>query len=90
MSIAENKARYEGTGLQALMEASDHTVCDRCYCCDSTMESATCWQCGGFPGDDEDDYPCSVCHDEGEIFYRECLGRCDDDGKHEKKLGGKP
>lgn len=86
-SIAANKARYEGSTLQALMEAADHTICDRCYCCDSTMESYQCWQCGGF--EDEDDEwgdLCSVCHGEGEVFHRECLGRCDDAGVHDHAL----
>jgi len=89
MSIAENKARYEGSALQARMEQSDHTVCDRCYCCDAAYESHTCWQCGGYCGvlaeDDDDDGYCSVCQGEGEIHVLECLGRCDENGEHKKK-----
>ena len=84
---AQKKAEYEGSALQALMESSGHVVCDRCYCCDSTIEMVPCWQCGGFENeDDEWAVPCSVCHDEGRISYRECLGRCDDDGNHEKTV----
>jgi len=47
MGIAENKARYEGSAFQAIMERSGHTVCDRCYCCDAAYESHACWQCEG-------------------------------------------
>jgi hypothetical protein len=89
MSTAENRARYEGSALQALMEASDHTICDRCYCCDSTVGSYSCWQCGGFEpdwADETDSGACSVCHGEGEVFHRECLGSCDDDGYHDHPL----
>ena len=89
MSIESNKARYEGIALQALMEASDHTACARCYCCDSTVESYPCWQCGGFEADwadDTDSGACSVCHGEGEIFVMQCLGRCDDDGNHKEGI----
>lgn len=86
MSIEENRARYEGTTLQALMDSAGHTICTRCYCCDSTTESTSCWQCSGF--EDEDDEwgdVCSVCHGEGELFYIECLGRCDENGDHKPK-----
>jgi len=84
MSIEENRARYEGTGLQRLMEASEHTICPRCYCCDEVTESAPCPYCGGFVDyDDEwDDSDCSECHGEGTIYFRMCIGRCDQDGNH--------
>lgn len=89
MSIADNKARYEGTAFQHLMEAAGHTICDRCYCCDATYQPYTCWRCGGCCGDwaedDDDDGYCSVCESEGEISVLECLGRCDENGCHEKK-----
>lgn len=86
MSVAENKARYEGSSMQLLMEQAGHTVCTRCYCCDSTVESHPCWQCGGFEDEDDEWYsPCSVCHGEGEIYVTECLGRCDENGKHEPR-----
>jgi hypothetical protein len=80
------KARYEGSPLQALMEASGHVICDRCFCCDAVYERVSCWQCGGFADTDFEDEPeCSVCHDEGELSYLMCLGRCDDDGNHAAK-----
>lgn len=87
MSVAENKARYEGSVMQQLMEGSGHMVCDRCYCCDATTQSATCWQCNGMTEewqDEWDDGYCSVCQGEGEIYFTECLGRCDEEGNHKK------
>jgi hypothetical protein len=84
MSIEENRQRYEGSGLEALIKSSDHEICERCYCCDSVWESSPCWQCGGFEWDDEDDYPCSVCGGEGELTYKSCLGNCDEQGDHPK------
>lgn len=89
MSIADNKARYEGSAMQALMKASGHTICERCYCCDATYETYPCWGCGGFPFDEDDDdewaTPCTVCGGEGEMSVLECIGRCDDEGNHKKK-----
>ncbi len=86
MSIEENRQRYEGSGLQALMKASGHEICERCYCCEAVWESSPCWQCGGFADDDDAEWitVCSVCGDEGELTYKSCLGNCDEQGNHPK------
>lgn len=85
MSIAEKKAAYEASGMKVLMDASGHTICDRCYCCDAVAESSPCWQCGGFEPEEEDlewgDF-CSVCAGEGDLCYTVCVGKCDEDGNH--------
>lgn len=86
-TAAERKAEYEGSALEALMKASGHEICPKCYCCDLVPESAPCWQCGGFDSDDEDDYPCSVCQGEGEIYWQACIGRCNENGEHEQRGG---
>ena len=85
MSIAENKARYEQSGLKVLMDAAHHTICERCYCCDVIFESATCWSCGGFDEEEEIGWPsepCPECGGEGRLYWSECIGRCDKDGNH--------
>ena len=84
----QKKAQYEGSALQALMETSVHTICERCYCCDAVVEEIDCWQCGGFPDEDEDGYECTVCHDEGVLSRHVCLGRCDADGNHVSEQAG--
>jgi hypothetical protein len=87
MSIEENRKRYEGSNIQALMESCGHTICDRCYCCDATAGSAPCWQCGGFEPNYDDEWDievCSVCSGEGEIYFMHCLGNCDIEGNHHK------
>ena len=84
MTPEERKKAYEGSALEQLMKASGHEICERCYCCDLVGESSTCWQCGGFD-EDEDGWPgspCSVCCGEGKIYYKECIGRCDENGNH--------
>jgi len=89
VSIEENRKRYEGSSLEALMKASDHQICERCYCCDRVSASETCWACNGVDEDD-DDYsgyfgaPCRECDGEGRIFRYDCLGNCDENGNHEK------
>ena len=85
MTPEERKKAYEGSALQALMDASGHEICKRCYCCDVESENETCWACGGFDDYEDDPWgndPCSVCGGEGEIFWRECIGRCDEQGNH--------
>ena len=91
MSIAENKGRYENSALKALMDASDHQICERCYCCDLMWEHSPCWQCGGFDNEDEDgwDDECSVCGGEGDIDFQVCVGDCDDEGNHKIKPADK-
>ena len=83
-TIEESKALYEQSAVRQLMEKSGHEVCTRCYCCDVVPESAPCWSCGGFQDvDDEwDDGYCEVCGGEGEIYFKECIGRCDENGHH--------
>jgi hypothetical protein len=85
MTSEERKAAFEGSALQALMKASGHEVCERCWCCDLVWENGPCWQCGGFEEDDDPEWPydvCSVCGGEGELSWQECIGRCDDKGNH--------
>jgi hypothetical protein len=85
VSTAENKARYEGTALNALVEASGHTICDRCYCCAVVTEPVACWECGGFCNDYDDEWDdgyCASCEGEGEIYVPSCLGRCNENGDH--------
>jgi hypothetical protein len=70
MSIAEKKAACEASGMKVLMDANDHEICERCYCCDAVWEVTPCWQCGGFEEEDDPEWPydvCSVCGGEGEI-----------------------
>ena len=89
MSIEENRNRYEGSTLQVLMEHAGHTICERCYCCDSASEEAPCWQCGGFEPDYDDEWDdgwCSVCNGEGRIYWNDCIGRCDENGHHKAKV----
>jgi hypothetical protein len=87
-TIAESKAEYEASSLKQLMDANDHKICQRCYCCDSMWQSAPCFQCGGFEDEDDDIWSvCSACGDEGETFWEECLGRCDDEGHHKDGIG---
>ena len=86
MSIEENKARYEGSFMQALMKHAGHHVCERCYCCDSTQESSPCWQCGGMEPDYDDEWDdgwCETCQGEREVYFWSCLGNCDEFGDHE-------
>lgn len=83
--IEKRKAQYEQSALKQLMDATGHEICERCYCCDSVSDSAVCWQCNGFDEDDDDGWlsaPCSVCGGEGRIYFKECLGRCDENGNH--------
>jgi hypothetical protein len=90
-TIEESRKEYEGSGLQALMEASGHEVCPRCYCCDLVPESAPCPVCGGFCGpeygDDWDDGYCDYCGDDGEVYFKKCIGNCDEHGHHEHSVG---
>ena len=92
MTPEEYKRAYRGSALEALMKASGHEICPKCYCCEVVSESAPCWQCGGF--DDYEDYDdgfppdvCSVCNGEGKLYWMSCIGRCDEQGKHERKEG---
>ena len=69
--------------------------CKRCGCCSVTF--VDCWQCGGDgetqPGELYEEDPlwydqdavetCNICHGKG--GWPDCLGNCDDNGKHEKK-----
>lgn len=85
-TAAERKAQYEGSALQALMEATDHEICPKCYCCDYVVEHEPCWACAGM-GSFEDDWQfgeeiCSECAGEGELSYKVCIGRCDENGEH--------
>lgn len=85
MTPEGRKKEYEGSALQALMKASGHEICERCYCCDLVSESATCWQCNGMW--EPDDGWCDVCQGEGEIYFKACIGRCDEQGNHAHKIG---
>lgn len=95
-TAAERKAQYEGSALQQLMDASGHEICPKCYCCDLVDESETCWQCGGFWEEFDDarnDGPysvCDVCDDEGKIYWKACIGRCDENGEHRQREAGEP
>lgn len=85
MNAEERKSAYENSALRALIEASGHEICERCYCCDLVPEWATCWQCGGFEEEEDPEWPsdvCSVCKGEGEIYFTQCVGNCDDHGEH--------
>lgn len=85
-TIEESKAEYDASSLKQLMEANGHTICTRCYCCDSSWESTPCYQCGGFEDEEDEIWSvCSACEGEGEMFWEECLGRCDDNGHHNVK-----
>lgn len=69
-------------------------TCQRCGCC--SLEFVDCQECGGegstLPGDlyeqdplwydFEDTEPCHMCGGRG--GWRLCLGRCDEQGAHEK------
>jgi hypothetical protein len=84
--IEQRRKAYEGSALKQSFEAAGHTICDRCYCCDVGAESAPCYQCGGL--EDEDDEIgdiCSACDGEGELYWTECIGRCDENGNHKAK-----
>lgn len=88
MTTDERKAAYEKSALKQLMDANGHEICTRCYCCDLVSESSSCWQCGGFEDDDDPEWPsspCSVCGGEGEIFWMQCVGNCDENGEHKKE-----
>ena len=88
MPVTDEERRfYEG-----LVEAHEGKLCPRCGCCE--MEWVECHECGGegwvsrYEEDplwyDEDDlWPCHIC--EGEGGWWACLGRCDENGKHEKR-----
>jgi hypothetical protein len=84
-TIAERKAKYEQSAMKQLMEATGHEICTRCYCCDVVHESSPCPCCGGFEDDDEE-WPdiCGECGGEGEVYWKGCIGRCDENGEHRK------
>jgi hypothetical protein len=90
MSIEENRKRYEGSVTQALMQVPGHMVCERCYCCDAAPEEVCCWSCQGCCGEDyEDEWDdgwCDVCQGEGVVYVRSCIGSCDENGNHVKKV----
>ncbi len=84
-TIEESRAEYENSALKHLMEATDHEICPRCYCCDLVSDSAPCYLCGGFCDDWDDDWDdgyCSECGGEGEIYFKRCLGNCNEQGHH--------
>jgi hypothetical protein len=68
-------------------------MCDRCKCCDLVTER--CEYCeDGFDGHDcgedccaclhpEENVPCQICRGTG--FIEQCLGGCNDEGKHPGK-----
>lgn len=72
------------------------SLCPRCQCCDS--EWVECWDCGGEGGQDgeelmmedplwysHDDFRrCSTCIGKGGWY--ECIGSCDENGKHKVKI----
>ena len=70
-------------------------MCPRCGCCE--MIWYDCEHCGGTGfshhdcGEDsccclypEDNVRCDIC--EGEGGWWECIGRCDKDGKHKRRI----
>lgn len=79
------------TVIEFLCEAKEHPVCPRCCCCEMIWHE--CENCGGEGvsghdcGEDaccclypEDNMPCDIC--DGEGGWWECLGQCDEKGKH--------
>jgi hypothetical protein len=69
-------------------------LCPRCKCCSTGWQ--TCWSCGGDGGRDGEDLMeedplwyslndwenCDECGGKG--GWNQCLGNCDEDGKHDE------
>ena len=90
MTPEERKEAYENSALKVLMESQGHEICPKCYCCDLVSDLVTCWSCGGFPFDEDDEFDtgCEECEGEGRIPIKTCIGRCDENGNHAQ--AGKP
>lgn len=80
----ERKSAYEQSSLKVLMDSQGHEICPDCYCCELVSESATCPDCCGLEDEETDEGwdVCSTCDGEGEIFWSECIGKCDENGNH--------
>lgn len=80
-------ARQKSERIDAWEEATGHLLCRRCECCD--LDWQECHECGGDGYYEDDSDPlwgveqvlCSTC--EGHGGWDMCLGRCDDQGRHE-------